>query len=181
MSVRDELTKENKRKAFEILWTSYPIFQTLTLQQFYETSDYFKVVSYSPGSTIVRAGDPVECLGLVLSGTIAVRTKDSTVGTLGTGDMFGYMGLCNFRGNPQHRFALLSTTNGYLALISSRELQILLHSQPLVVLLLLHIDVDRLIESWAWRARRPWRRCCLRKDLLTSRFLRPPAVRRLRV
>jgi len=134
-ALQDTQTKENKKKAFEILWSGFPVYRHFTLAQLYEICEHFKIVSFNPGMEIVHKDEEIEWFGIILSGNIAAKSKEITFEIIQPGDMIGAMGICGYQNNLQHKFTLIGQKDGFLAVITINELQILAKANPSLVFL----------------------------------------------
>ncbi len=131
--LRDTQSKENKKKAFEVLWSGFPLFRNFTLTQLGEISEQFKILPFAAGTELVQKGEPVEWLGIILSGTAAAKSKDGTFEILTAGDMIGAMGTCGLHGNEEHKFGITGTANGFVAVITIMELKAVMRTKSTIV------------------------------------------------
>lgn len=76
-----------------------PIFRGLSKAHLFEVARTAKEVTYSPGTTVVRQGEPGDTLCIVTQGTLDVYRNDSVVAHLQAGDYFGEISLID--GGPR--------------------------------------------------------------------------------
>ena len=67
---------------------------------------------------IVRRGEAVEWLGIIIYGSAIATLNDVKIASLDIGAMIGYMGLTEIPGNDKHHFDIRAESEGYLCSIS---------------------------------------------------------------
>jgi CRP/FNR family cyclic AMP-dependent transcriptional regulator len=75
------------------------IFRGLTKVALLKVARVSVEVTYTPGSTVVREGDPGDSLCIIADGTVEVRHGESVVARLTSGDFFGELSLID--GEPR--------------------------------------------------------------------------------
>ena len=94
----DELALEQAERRAELL-SANPLFARLSAQQLATLAPLTRCLRYGPGETVVREGEPGDCLYQVVEGTLAVSKRSSdgddslTVAQLGRDAVFGEMTL----------------------------------------------------------------------------------------
>lgn len=76
-----------------------PIFRGLSKAHLFEVARKAAAVTYSPGTTVVRQGEPGDTLCIVTEGKLDVYQNDSVVAHLEAGDYFGEISLVD--GGPR--------------------------------------------------------------------------------
>lgn len=69
------------------------IFRGLSKQALFAVARKATEVTYPAGTTVVREGDPGDCMGVIVSGAVDVCKGEKVVATLDTGDYFGELAL----------------------------------------------------------------------------------------
>jgi CRP/FNR family cyclic AMP-dependent transcriptional regulator len=75
------------------------IFRGLTKVALLKVARVSAEVTYTPGSTVVREGDPGDSLCIITDGTVEVRHGESVVARMTSGDFFGELSLID--GEPR--------------------------------------------------------------------------------
>ena len=75
------------------------IFRGLTKVALLKVARVSVEVTYTPGSTVVREGDPGDSLCIITDGTVEVRHGESVVARMTSGDFFGELSLID--GEPR--------------------------------------------------------------------------------
>ena len=70
-----------------------PIFQGLTKEALFDVARRTREVAYPSGSVLVREGDPGNSLGIIVDGSVEVRTGERVIARMGEGDFFGEIAL----------------------------------------------------------------------------------------
>lgn len=75
------------------------IFRGLSKQALFSVARKATEVTYPAGTTVVREGDPGDCMCVIVSGAVDVCKGEEVVATLDTGDYFGELSLID--GEPR--------------------------------------------------------------------------------
>jgi CRP-like cAMP-binding protein len=73
--------------------TALPVFDGLPEEELRRIATFAEETSASEGSTIVREGDFSDRVSVIEEGTVEVRQDGNVVASLGTGDVFGEVGV----------------------------------------------------------------------------------------
>jgi CRP/FNR family cyclic AMP-dependent transcriptional regulator len=73
--------------------TALPVFDGLPEEELRRIATFAEETSASEGSTIVREGDFSDRVSVIEEGTVEVRQEGNLVASLGTGDVFGEVGV----------------------------------------------------------------------------------------
>ena len=96
------------------------------------------------GELLVQEGEVGRYLFIIVSGSAAVRRKDRTVATLGSGDFFGDLALLD---RKPHSASVVCTTDVQILLVSLRRFSQLLESSPTISKNMMVSMASRLRES----------------------------------
>lgn len=70
-----------------------PLFRYLSYKELVRVMNITDTVSFKPGESIIREGDPGETMYVVLDGDVRLHKGDTSIATLGKGQHFGEMAL----------------------------------------------------------------------------------------
>jgi CRP-like cAMP-binding protein len=76
-----------------------PIFRGLTKAALFQVARASVEVTYDPGATVVREGDPGDSLCIITDGAVEVRHGERVVARMTSGDFFGELSLID--GKPR--------------------------------------------------------------------------------
>jgi hypothetical protein len=126
----NELDPAYKRRLFQLLRTDTSIFKGWAKDEVNALADIAVMLKMFPNDRLVRRGERVEWLGIVMSGNALVTVDFMKLGRLTVGDMIGYMGTLKLDGNETHKFDVIATTDGYLAVIFAEDIGNLSRKAP---------------------------------------------------
>jgi len=118
----NELDPVYKRRLFQLLRSDTILFKGWAKDEINALADLAVVLKMFPNDRLVRRGEKVEWLGIILSGEALVTVEFLSLGRLSVGDMIGYMGSLKLEGNETHKFDVVTTVEGYLAVIFADDI-----------------------------------------------------------
>lgn len=86
--------------------------------------------SFFRGEEIVRAGEPVDFLGILIQGSAFLLIEHRNMKTLRVGDMIGHMVASDFTTKENHPATVVATIDGLIAVLPFGELKAELRRAP---------------------------------------------------
>jgi CRP-like cAMP-binding protein len=136
----EQKLRRTKRESATAL-AGVPMFSDFSKRHLNRLASDTDVLSFGPGQTIVREGDPGETLFVVLAGQGKVLRGKRTIGTVVPGDFFGELSAID--GEPRSASVVADTPVQVLRLFR-RTLMALIKDEPQVTLKLLDGIVRRI-------------------------------------
>ena len=124
--LEEELALEHPQRRAELL-AANPLFASLNAGQLATLAPLTRCVRFGPGETVVREGDPGDCLFQVVEGRVAVSKGEETVAELSRGAMFGEMTLLT---DTPRNATVRSCGETVLLEVERRDLMPLLEANP---------------------------------------------------
>ena len=144
MKLQADLSSEGAKALFESIWQSTPLMQIIPKPQFAELSSAFKVVSFVPGTHLIKKGEIPEWLGIIMDGSAVIQTDTRNFGKLGIGDMIGFVEISGLETEVPYEYDIISFTYGYIAVISLNDAKLLRKKQPTLVIYFKIIGISNL-------------------------------------
>lgn len=129
----NELDTLQTRKVFQLFMTESAIFKGWGKEDINSLADHATVLKIFPNDRLVRKGEIVSWWGMLLNGSAFITTEFLKLGKLGSGDMIGYMGFLDLKGNQFHKFDITVEQPGYIAVIFKEDVKILQKKFPKLV------------------------------------------------
>jgi CRP-like cAMP-binding protein len=137
MSKNQKLTNEldtlQTRKVFQLFMTDTTIFRGWSKEDINTLADHATVLKIFPNDRLVRKGEIVSWWGIMLNGSAFITSEFLKLGRLSSGDMIGYMGFLDLKGNQFHKFDITVDLPGYIALIFKEDLRVMQKKSPKLV------------------------------------------------
>ena len=103
------------------------LFDALGMQETLKLLRYVITESVASGDVVIRQGDPVDGLYLIMDGELEVRRGEESLGRLGEGGHFGEVGLF---GAPVRSADVVCRKPGHLLLLRTENLRRLVEEEP---------------------------------------------------
>lgn len=132
------------------LLRDYSIFESLSTDHIHDIVPFLRMKRFEEGDRILSRGDPGQCLYIVLSGKVEVRSdEDLPMAYLGNGEVFGEMSLLS--GDPVGATVIAADPTRILYL-DSRDFRRVLNRHPSLQMYFARLLAKRLAQSNRERA-----------------------------
>jgi CRP/FNR family cyclic AMP-dependent transcriptional regulator len=120
---------------------NYPIFVVIDEERLQQFVGQFRQATITPGTLLIKKGEPSMDLYVVLSGELTVSDGPVFIASLGQGDICGEM---SYLGNDVASATVKASTEAEYLAISGREFNRLLDQQPTLQLFMARLLAERL-------------------------------------
>lgn len=117
-----ELDPVYRRRLFQQLRADTTFFKGWVKDEINALADMSVILKVQPNDRLVRRGEKVDWLGILLAGEALVSVELLKLGYLAVGDMIGYMGTLKLDGNETHKFDVSARSEGYLAVVFADDI-----------------------------------------------------------
>ena len=141
--------QELNRRQFMVTWSmvaKVPLFSRLNAEQIAEISSHLDAQVVPPRQTIVRRGEPADCMYFIASGDVEVELEHSPY-RLTTGDFFGEVAIIK---RHNRTATIVALTECHLLVLEARDLEKLLADNPEMA-----EEFERIVEERVGSLSRP--------------------------
>jgi len=130
----DLITAEGSQSLFENLWIHSSLFQSFPKSQILELAEFFKILSFEPGTYLIRKDEPIEWFGIICEGSaVLLGETNNALGKFELGDMISYAEISGIEKSGKHINDILGLSRGFIAIISLTDLKVMKTRKPSIV------------------------------------------------
>lgn len=136
MQVKNELDADTAKTIFDTFRQEIKYFKHFTSEEIKKLSELMKSLKIFRGDTLTKCGERLTWVGIILLGQVGVYQNTQKLLTLGVGDIIGYMS--SLPGITHHSLEMTVLQNGYMSIITTKEMQTLASTNPSIVFKLMY-------------------------------------------
>jgi CRP-like cAMP-binding protein len=132
MKLVPDIDSTQQKRIFDVLREESPsdIFAGMSAVDCEQVQSLFKVLTFKKNEDIVIAGEPIDFLGIIVSGSAFVMLDHKNYKTIKIGDMIGHMYAADMTTRDTHLATITASMDGLIAVLPFSDIKLEVRKSP---------------------------------------------------